>query len=59
VECISISQSNKLVKWLSRYFWVKLFSSSTAFAQTDYPTKPVQIAAPFTAGGLNYLITES
>lgn len=53
MECISKSQSNTIGQWLSRCLWAALISSSTVFAQSDYPNKPVRIVVPFSAGGMS------
>jgi len=53
MELISKSKSNAVGQWLSRCFWMMLVSSATAFAQSDYPNKPVRIVVPFSAGGMS------
>ena len=53
MELISKSKSNAVGQWLSRCFWMILVSSATAFAQSDYPNKPVRIVVPFSAGGMS------
>ena len=53
MECISISQSNKLIQWVSRCLWALLIPSVTAFAQSDFPNKPIRIVVPFSAGGMS------
>lgn len=53
MECISTSQSNTVFQWLSRCFAMLLISSTSVFAQSDYPNKPVRIVVPFSAGGMS------
>ena len=53
MELISKLQSKSAGQWLSRCFWMMLVSSATAFAQTDYPNKPVRIVVPFSSGGMS------
>jgi len=53
MELFSKSKSNRVSQWLSRCFWMMLVSSASAFAQSDYPNKPVRIVVPFSAGGMS------
>jgi len=53
MELISKSKSNTVGQWLSRCFWMMIVSSATAFAQSDYPNKPVRIVVPFSSGGMS------
>jgi len=53
MELFSKSKSNAVGQWLSRCFWMMLVSSASAFAQSDYPNKPVRIVVPFSAGGMS------
>jgi len=53
MELFSKSKSNMVSQWLSRCFWMMLVSSASAFAQSDYPNKPVRIVVPFSAGGMS------